>query len=64
MAGGDISAAWQIKAADHSVFLKTDPLTAYDMFLAEADGLREQQAPMHSGFPKFSAVWPLQMNAC
>lgn len=41
VAGGDISAAWQITAADQSVFLKTGPLTAYDMFLAEADGLRE-----------------------
>lgn len=39
--GGDISAAWQITAADQSVFLKTGPLSAYDMFLAEAEGLRE-----------------------
>lgn len=39
--GGDISAAWQVKAADQPVFLKTGPSSAYDMFLAEAEGLKE-----------------------
>jgi len=39
--GGDISAAWRVKANDHSVFLKTGSTDSYDMFLAEAEGLRE-----------------------
>mgnify|MGYP001819509170 FL=1 len=39
--GGDISAAWQVRADDRPVFLKTGPADSYDMFLAEADGLRE-----------------------
>lgn len=39
--GGDISAAWQVRANDTPVFLKTGPAGAYDMFLAEAEGLRE-----------------------
>jgi len=39
--GGDISAAWRVKADDHSVFLKTGSKDSYDMFVAEAEGLRE-----------------------
>jgi fructosamine-3-kinase len=39
--GGDISAAWCVKANDHSVFLKTGTSDSYDMFLAEAEGLKE-----------------------
>jgi fructosamine-3-kinase len=39
--GGDISAAWRVKANDHSVFLKTGSKDSYDMFVAEAEGLRE-----------------------
>jgi fructosamine-3-kinase len=39
--GGDISAAWQVRADDRPVFLKTGPADSYDMFLAEAEGLRE-----------------------
>jgi len=39
--GGDISAAWRLKSNDTSVFLKTGPAEAYEMFAAEADGLRE-----------------------
>ncbi|MCZ6810227.1 MAG: fructosamine kinase family protein, partial [Proteobacteria bacterium] len=38
---GDISAAWCVKANDHSVFLKTGATDSYDMFLAEAEGLKE-----------------------
>ncbi len=41
VAGGEISAAWQANAANQSVFLKTGPLDAFEMFSAEADGLRE-----------------------
>ena len=39
--GGDISSAWRIRADDTPVFLKTGPASAYDMFLGEAEGLRE-----------------------
>ncbi|MDH4072225.1 MAG: fructosamine kinase family protein [Gammaproteobacteria bacterium] len=39
--GGDISSAWRARAGDRHVFLKTGPGSAYDAFLAEADGLRE-----------------------
>ena len=39
--GGDISSAWRIDALDHQLFLKTGPVSAYDSFLAEADGLTE-----------------------
>ncbi|TDJ35069.1 MAG: fructosamine kinase family protein [Gammaproteobacteria bacterium] len=39
--GGDISAAWRVKTEDNAIFLKTGPASSYDMFLAEAEGLRE-----------------------
>jgi len=39
--GGGISAAWRVRSNDHSVFLKTGPASAYEMFAAEAEGLRE-----------------------
>ena len=39
--GGDISSAWRVRADDHHVFLKTGPASSYEMFLAEAEGLRE-----------------------
>lgn len=39
--GGDISAAWCVKAEGQAVFLKTGPSGSYDMFLAEAEGLKE-----------------------
>ncbi len=39
--GGDISSAWRVHADDRPVFLKTGPADSYDMFLAEAEGLRE-----------------------
>jgi fructosamine-3-kinase len=39
--GGDISSAWRVRADDHNVFLKTGAASAYEMFLAEAEGLRE-----------------------
>jgi len=39
--GGDVSSAWRVRAGDRHVFLKTGPASAHDMFLAEADGLRE-----------------------
>jgi protein-ribulosamine 3-kinase len=39
--GGDISSAWQVHAGERPVFLKTGPADSYEMFAAEADGLRE-----------------------
>jgi fructosamine-3-kinase len=42
--GGDVSSAWRVRTEDNAVFLKTGPASAYDMFLAEAEGLRELEA--------------------
>ncbi|MBU2676138.1 MAG: fructosamine kinase family protein [Gammaproteobacteria bacterium] len=39
--GGDISAAWRLDTRNGDVFLKTGPLSASDMFAAEAAGLAE-----------------------
>jgi fructosamine-3-kinase len=39
--GGDISSAWKVRTDNHAVFLKTGPASSLDMFLAEADGLKE-----------------------
>lgn len=39
--GGGISSAWRARAENQSVFLKTGPLSSLEMFLAEADGLKE-----------------------
>lgn len=39
--GGDISAAWQARADNRGVFLKTGPANALPMFQAEAAGLAE-----------------------
>ena len=42
--GGDISSAWRVRADNDNVFLKTGAAGAYDMFLAEAEGLRPLKA--------------------
>ncbi len=39
--GGDISSAWRIRVDNQPVFVKTGPAAAYDMFLAEYEGLGE-----------------------
>jgi protein-ribulosamine 3-kinase len=39
--GGDISSAWRARAEGQPVFLKTGPESSYEMFLAEAEGLKE-----------------------
>ena len=39
--GGDINSAWRVRAENHAVFLKTGPASSLDMFVAEADGLKE-----------------------
>lgn len=42
--GGDISSAWRVHADSQPVFLKTGPADSYEMFLAEAEGLRELES--------------------
>ena len=39
--GGDISAAWKLAGKRNDFFVKTGPLSAAEMFSAEADGLAE-----------------------
>jgi len=41
VSGGDISAAWRLATDDGDLFIKTGPLSAADMFAAEAEGLSE-----------------------
>lgn len=41
VSGGDISAAWRFATKGGDLFIKTAPLSAADMFAAEADGLAE-----------------------
>jgi len=41
VSGGDISAAWRLVTDDGDLFIKTGPLSAADMFAAEAEGLIE-----------------------
>ena len=50
--GGDINSAWHLRADDHGVFLKTGTAAAYDMFLAEAEGLQELAAAAAIRVPK------------
>ncbi len=41
VSGGDISAAWRLATGDGDLFIKTGPLSAVEMFTAEAEGLSE-----------------------
>ena len=41
VSGGDISAAWRLTTEEGDLFVKTGPLSAADMFTAEAAGLSE-----------------------
>jgi len=41
VSGGDISAAWRLATADGDLFIKTGPLSAMNMFIAESEGLSE-----------------------
>jgi len=41
VSGGDISAAWRLATDDGDLFMKTGPLSAVEMFAAEAEGLSE-----------------------
>jgi len=56
VAGGDISAAWQLQTERGGVFLKTGPPSSLDMFLAEAEGLRELEAARVIRVPGVRAV--------
>lgn len=53
--GGDISAAWRLETNAGSVFVKTGPASAYDMFSAEAVGLAELAAPCAIRVPEVLA---------
>ena len=50
--GGDISSAWRVHADNQPVFLKTGPAESYEMFLAEAEGLRELESASAIRVPK------------
>lgn len=54
--GGDISAAWKIQTADGPVFLKTGSESAFAMFEAEAEGLRELAGAKAIRVPRVLAV--------
>ncbi len=41
VSGGDISAAWRLAGDTRDLFVKTGPLSAAEMFAAEAEGLSE-----------------------
>ena len=44
VSGGDISAAWRLGTGNGDLFVKTGPLSVFDMFTAEAEGLAEISA--------------------
>ena len=48
VSGGDISAAWRVG----DLFLKTGPVTSFDMFSAEAEGLEELAAAQAVRVPR------------
>jgi len=54
--GGDISAAWTSQSADGPIFLKTGHASAFAMFEAEAEGLRELAGAKAIRVPRVLAV--------
>jgi protein-ribulosamine 3-kinase len=54
--GGDISAAWKAQSSVGPVFLKTGSAAAFDMFEAEAEGLRELASAKAIRVPRVLAV--------
>jgi protein-ribulosamine 3-kinase len=54
--GGAISAAWKVQTADSPVFLKTGSASAFAMFEAEAQGLRELAGAKAIRIPRVLAV--------
>ncbi|MDH3746828.1 MAG: fructosamine kinase family protein [Gammaproteobacteria bacterium] len=63
VSGGDINAAWRLNATDVSLFIKTGPLSAVDMFAAEADGLREIAQAACVRVPRVHACGPAGPDA-
>jgi protein-ribulosamine 3-kinase len=56
VSGGDISAAWRLAASNGDLFVKTGPLSVFDMFTAEAEGLAEISASGTVRVPKMVAT--------
>lgn len=56
VAGGDISAAWQLDTERGGLFLKTGPSSSFEMFAAEAEGLAELGAAEAIRVPGVRAV--------
>lgn len=54
--GGGISAAWQLQVSNGSIFLKTGDADAFEMFAAEAAGLRELETANTVRVPRVLAV--------
>jgi fructosamine-3-kinase len=54
--GGDISAAWQVQTTGAPLFLKTGKASSFDMFDAEACGLRELAKTKAVRVPEVHAV--------
>lgn len=54
--GGDISAAWRLRAEHRDVFLKTGRVASLEMFTAEADGLAELAKAKAVRVPEVLAV--------
>ena len=56
VSGGDISAAWRLATANGDLFVKTGPLSVFDMFTAEAEGLAEISASRTVRVPEMIAT--------
>jgi protein-ribulosamine 3-kinase len=56
VSGGDISAAWRLPTINGDLFVKTGPLSVFDMFTAEAEGLAEISASKTVRVPEMLAA--------
>lgn len=63
VAGGDINEAWRVDTGSASLFLKTGPNSAYDMFAAEAEGLAELGAAEAVRVPGVIAIGQTDRDA-
>lgn len=61
--GGDINAAWRVAADGMSLFVKTGPPSAHEMYAAEADGLVELGAARAVRVPAVVAVGKTDRDA-
>jgi fructosamine-3-kinase len=64
VSGGDINDAWRCDAGGQRLFLKSGPAARFDMFLAEAEGLRELQSADAVRVPRVIACIADDDNAC